>query len=66
MYHSARLRLYWYNGQYLQVRTCTLLAGNDTVPISIWRGVDVHSIDYPVVLLLQLSSGPSLHSVGAG
>jgi len=35
--HRTRLRLYWYNGQYiinlLNLQARLLLAGNDTVPI---------------------------------
>jgi len=57
-WYNARLRLYWYNGQYWPTsltRTHLLLAGNDTVPISVWRHGGMHFIEYPIVLQLRLA-----------
>ena len=42
----ARRRLYWYNGQSMSTsfaRHATLIAGNDTVPVSVWRSRGMRS-----------------------
>ena len=51
--HCACLWLHWYNGQYQS--TCTsltrphlLLAGNDTVLMSMWHSGGMHSTERPV------------------
>jgi len=44
--HCVRLRLYWYNDHFESLtRTHLLLAGNDTVPISVWRGEGMRSTE---------------------